>query len=138
MGREGHPELRPSAALLSDNDEKGLDSGCVTSPSLCRVPSVNNILLVNLFIGVVEAKGYGVASWRLWFLDIVGMPLVVALCVAILSDRGWVDLPMVSCVHCSNVVVTAYSAKWWLDRAVDSKSLCPYLLSRAIQARGNF
>ena len=46
------------------------------------------ILLINLFIGVVEAKGYVVASWQLWFLDIVFTPLAVALYAAILPDRG--------------------------------------------------
>lgn len=46
------------------------------------------ILLINLFIGVVEAKGYAVANWQLWFLGIVFTPLVVALYAAILPDRG--------------------------------------------------
>ena len=45
-------------------------------------------MLVNLFIGVVEVKGYAVASWRLWFLGTVFTPLVVALCTAILPSRG--------------------------------------------------
>ena len=46
------------------------------------------ILLINLFIGVVEAKGYAVASWQLWFLGTVFTPLAVALYAAILPDRG--------------------------------------------------
>lgn len=46
------------------------------------------ILLINLFIGVVEAKGYAVANWQLWFLGIVFTPLVIALYAAILPDRG--------------------------------------------------
>ena len=46
------------------------------------------ILLINLFIGVVEAKGFAVASWQLWFLGIVFTPLAVALYAAILPDRG--------------------------------------------------
>ena len=46
------------------------------------------ILLINLFIGVVEAKGHAVASWQLWFLGIVFTPFAVALYAAILPDRG--------------------------------------------------
>lgn len=46
------------------------------------------ILFINLFIGVVEAKGYAVASWQFWFLGIVFTPLAVALYAAILPDRG--------------------------------------------------
>lgn len=46
------------------------------------------IPLINLFIGVVEAKGYAVASWQLWFLGIVFTPFTVALYAAILPDRG--------------------------------------------------
>ena len=46
------------------------------------------ILLINLFIGVVEAKGYAVASWQLWVLGIVFTPFAVALYAAILPDRG--------------------------------------------------
>ena len=46
------------------------------------------ILLINLFIGVVEAKGHEVANWQLWFVGIIFTPLAVALYAAILPDRG--------------------------------------------------
>ena len=56
--------------------------------AIAAVLLIAYILLINLFIEVVEAKGYAAASWQLWFLGIVFTPLAVALYAAILSDRG--------------------------------------------------
>ncbi len=60
----------------------------ITSIALIGLLLCAYILLINLFIGVVEAKGYAVANWQLWFLGIVFTPLVIALYAAILPDRG--------------------------------------------------
>lgn len=57
VGREGYPELRPGTAPLPSNDKKGLDSECVTSPFLCHVPIVNNMLLTGI-------KERGTSQWN--------------------------------------------------------------------------
>ena len=47
-----------------------------------------DFLLINLFIGVMDGKGYTrVAHWQIWFIGIVLSPFAVGLFAASLPDR---------------------------------------------------
>lgn len=45
-------------------------------------------LLINLFIGVMDGKGYTrISHWQIWFIGIVLSPFAVGLFAASLPDR---------------------------------------------------